>query len=94
LPQALTDGGSQVPVRSLTGTGIPGDRIVPEEIREAMRLVLRAAGGMARDELLSEVRHVLGVGKAELAPAFDYAIDAMVSDGEVGDGSKGYALRG
>jgi hypothetical protein len=93
-PRALTDDDARVPVRWRAGTKISADRVAPEEIQEAIRLVLQAAGGMARSELLSEVRHVLGVGKAALALVFDYAIEAMVSDGEVGEGSTGYALRG
>jgi hypothetical protein len=48
---------------------------------------------MAHDDLLSEVRHVLGVGRAALAPGFDEAIETMVRDGAIGEGSTGYALR-
>jgi hypothetical protein len=92
-PRALAENGEPVPVRSRAGTKIPGDRVAPEEIREAIRLVLQAAGGMTRDELFSELRHVLGVGKTALAPGFDEAIEGMVRDGAVGEGSTGYALR-
>ncbi len=92
-PRTLTESGKPVPVRSRAGTRIPGDRVVPEEIREAIRLVLQAAGGMTRDELLSEVRHVLGVGRAALAPTFNEAIEGMIREGAVGEGSTGYALR-
>jgi hypothetical protein len=91
-PRVLTEDGAPVPVRSRAGTKIPGNRIAHEEIREAIRLVLQAAGGMARDELLSEVRHVLGVGKAAVAPGFDNAIEGMIRDRAVGEGSTGYAL--
>jgi very-short-patch-repair endonuclease len=93
-PRALAGNDTRVPVRSRAGTKIPGDRIAPEEIREAIRLVLQAAGGMTRDELLSEVRRVLGVGRTALTPGFDEAIEGMVRDGTVGEGSTGYALRG
>jgi hypothetical protein len=48
---------------------------------------------MAHDDLLSEVRHVLGVGRAALESGFDDAIQTMVRDGAVGEGSTGYALR-
>jgi hypothetical protein len=92
-PRALTESGEPVPVRSRAGTRIPGDRVAPEEIREAIRLVLQSAGGMTRDELLSEVRHVLGVGRTALAPAFNEAIEGMLRGGSVGEGSTGYALR-
>ena len=92
-PRALTENGAPVSVCSRAGTKISGDRIAPEEIREAIRLVLQAAGGMTGDELLSEVRHVLGAGRTALAPAFDGAIEGMVRGGVVGEGSTGYALR-
>lgn len=91
---ALAQFGAQVPVRSRAGTRITGDRVPPEEVQEAIRLVLRAAGGMTRDELLSEVRQVLGVGKAAFAPRFEDAMSTLLRDGAVGEGSAGYALRG
>ncbi len=93
-PRKLLENGASVPVRSRTGTKISGDRIAPEEIREAIRLVLQAVGGMMREELLSETRHLLGVGKTALAAGFDSALKEMVRDGMVGDGSTGFALRG
>lgn len=83
-----------IPVRSRSGTRIPGDRVPSEEIQGAIVLVLRAAGGLTFDELLSEVRQVLGVGKAGLSSAFSDVLKKMVNDGTVGEGSAGFALRG
>jgi very-short-patch-repair endonuclease len=91
---AMAQNGAQVPARSRSGTRIAGDRVPAEEVREAIVLVLRAGGGMSADELLSEVRQALGVGKAALTPAFDIALEGLVRVGTVGEGSAGFALRG
>jgi len=90
----MSEAGPQVPVRSRVGTRITGDRVAPEEVQEAIRLVLRAAGGMTREELLAEVRQVLGVGKAALAPGFANALQSLVDSAAIGEGSAGFALRG
>jgi hypothetical protein len=82
-----------VPVRSRAGMRVTPERIAPEEVQAAIVQVLAASGGMTRDELLSEVRQVLGVGRA-LASVFDAALTALVAAGRVGEGSVGYALRG
>ena len=50
-------------------------------------------GGMSADELLSEVRQMLGVRKAALAPPFDAALEGWSGTGKLG-GSAGFALRG
>jgi very-short-patch-repair endonuclease len=92
--QAMTVGArSGVPARSRSGTRISGDRVATEEVQGAIELVLRAAGGMMADELLSEVRQILGVGKGAVAGAFESALAAMVREGVVGEGSGGFALR-
>jgi hypothetical protein len=39
------------------------------------------------------VRQVLGVGKTAVTPGFDAALGGMVKEGEVGEGSAGFALR-
>ena len=90
---ALATNGVQVLPRSRAGTRISGDRVPVEEVQSSIALVLRAGGGMSADELLSEVRQTLGVGKAALAPMFDVALRALVKDGTVGEGSAGFALR-
>jgi hypothetical protein len=48
---------------------------------------------MSADELLSEVRQMLGVRKAALAPPFDAALEGWSGTGKLG-GSAGFALRG
>jgi very-short-patch-repair endonuclease len=84
--------GAAVPVRSRAGMRVPAERIAPEEIEEAITLVLGSAGGLTRDELVAEVRQVLGVGRA-VAPAVDDALRELARRGRVGEGSVGYALR-
>jgi very-short-patch-repair endonuclease len=80
--------------RSRSGTRISGDRVPMEEVQAAIVLVLRAAGGLQAEELLSEVRQVLGVGKTSLASTFDVALRGLAHFGTVGEGSAGFALRG
>jgi very-short-patch-repair endonuclease len=81
-------------VRSRVGTKIPADRVAPEEYQEAVRLVLRAAGSLTRDELITEVRGVLGFGRtAALVEACDAAIAVMTASQELGEGSAGLAQR-
>jgi hypothetical protein len=70
-----------------------GDRVAVEEVQNAITLVLKAAGGLTADELLSEVRQVLGVAKAPLTPAFNEALQTLLRDQVIGEGSAGYALR-
>jgi hypothetical protein len=81
-----------VPVRSRAGMRVTAERIAPEEVQATIVQVLGACGGMTRDELLAEVRQVLGVGRA-LAPTLDAALSRLVTSGRVGEGSAGYALR-
>jgi len=83
-----------MPVRSRAGTRLPGDRIAPEEVEGAVRLVLKAAGGLTPDELVSEVRQVLGVSKASVVSAVEAAVAAGKRGGWIGEGSTGLALRG
>ena len=89
---ALAVNGASVPARSRAGTRIPGERIAPEEVWAAARLVLTASGGMTRDELLGEVRHVLGVGRVGLAPVLEAVVAGALGRGELGEGSAGLAL--
>lgn len=91
-PLVLTDA-APVPVRNRSGTRIPGDRIPPEEIQSAIRIVLNAAGSMKREELWSEVRQVLGVSKSSIALGFEGCVTDALRDGRLGEGSVGVALR-
>ena len=90
---ALVADGAAVPVRSRATTRIPGERVAPEEVWAAARLVLAAAGGMTRDELLGEVRQVLGVGRVGVAPVLDAVVADQLGQGTLGEGSTGLALR-
>lgn len=82
-----------IPVRNRSGMRIPGERISPEEIQSATRLVLQAAGAMKRDELWSEVRQVLGVSKSSIALGFENCLTGALRVGWLGEGSIGIALR-
>lgn len=86
--------GALVSVRSRSGTRIPADRVAPQEYQEAIRRVLRAAGSLTRDELITEVRGVLGFGRsAAFVYACDTAVASMTASLELGEGSAGLALR-
>jgi very-short-patch-repair endonuclease len=85
-----------VTVRSRAGLGIPAERIAPEEFREAVLQVLRARGIRPRRELTAEVRSLLGFARtgARLEEAISAAIDILLREGVVGEGSGGLAVRG
>ena len=82
-------------VRSRGSVRIPGDRIPPEEYREAVALVLRASGGMPKSDLVAEVRAVFGFARtgATLEEAITSAIGDLIASGRVGEGSVGLMLR-
>jgi len=88
--------GAPVTVRSRAGMRIPADRIAPEEYQGAIRLVLGAAGSLSRQELVNEVRALLGYGRssAALVEACERALEVMLGAGAIGEGSGGVALRG
>ncbi|HEX8693463.1 MAG TPA: DUF3320 domain-containing protein [Longimicrobium sp.] len=82
-------------VRTRAGTGIPAERIPPEEYREAVLMVLRATGPVPRKELTNRVRALLGFSRtgARLDEAIGAAIDALLADGTAGEASTGICLR-
>jgi hypothetical protein len=82
-------------VRSRDSVRIPGDRIPPEEYREAVVLVLGASGGMPKSDLVAEVRAVFGFARtgATLEEAITSSIDDLIASGRVGEGSVGLMLR-
>jgi very-short-patch-repair endonuclease len=82
-----------VPVRSRTGIKSSGDRIAPEEVEATIRLILKSAGGLTLDELVSEVRQVLGVSRASIASTVEAAVAAGKRGEWLGEGSTGLALR-
>jgi very-short-patch-repair endonuclease len=87
--------GREAVVRSRAGTRMPAERIAPEEYRAAVMMVLASGRGFARPALVTEVRAVLGF--ARTSPALDEAIgsalDAMLAEGALGEGSTGVRLR-
>jgi very-short-patch-repair endonuclease len=87
--------GRDVAVRSRAGTRIPADRIAPEEYRAALMQVLAGGHGFARPALVTEVRSVLGFARtgAALDEAIGSALDAMLAEGVLGEGSTGVRLR-
>lgn len=87
----LPDGG--VTVRSRAATGIPAERIAPEEYRAAVLLVLDARGRRARPALAADVRGVLGFSRtgAKLEARITEALDALLQAGEIGETSTGLA---
>jgi very-short-patch-repair endonuclease len=82
-------------VRSRAGTRIPAERIAPEEYREAVLAVLRTGDGLPRRELTSEVCGLLGFSRTgpRLEEAVGAALDALIAEGAIGEGSTGVRLR-
>lgn len=82
-------------VRSRAGTRISADRIAPEEYRAAILAVLASGRGFARPVLVNEVRAVLGFARtgATLDESIGAALDAMLAEGMLGEGSTGVRQR-
>ena len=82
-------------LRSRAGTRIPAERIPPEEYQQAVLAVLGTGHGFSRAQLTTEVRAVLGFNRtgAALDEAIGAAIDALLSEGKVGEASTGIRLR-
>jgi very-short-patch-repair endonuclease len=84
-----------IPVRSRAGTNIPADRIAPEEFRAAILMVLRAGDGLDRKTLINAVRSLFGFSRTgqTLEAAIGTAIDSLLAEQIVGEGSTGIKLR-
>ena len=82
-------------VRSRAGTRIPGERIAPEEYRAAVELVLGSGHAFPRAQLITEARAVLGFSRtsAALEEGVTGAVDALVAEGLLGEGSAGVRRR-
>jgi very-short-patch-repair endonuclease len=91
----LWNPGHDVVVRSRAGARVSAERIAPEEYRAAVMMVLRDGHSFARPALVTEVRSVLGFARtgAALDEAIGSALDAMLADGVLGEGSTGVRLR-
>jgi very-short-patch-repair endonuclease len=85
-----------VRVRSRVGTRIPPERIPPEEYREAVLTVLRAGDGLERVALTKAVRSLFGFSRTGpvLEEAIGSAIESLLSEEVIGEGSLGIRLRG
>jgi hypothetical protein len=88
-------GGSVVRVRSRDGASVVAATIPPEEYAEAVRMVLRAASALPLDDLVTEVRTLLGFARAgsELRAVIERTIELMQVREELGEVSGGYTLR-
>lgn len=87
------DGACQA--RSRADTGIPGDRIAPEEYGEAIKMVLAGGQSLQRESLITETRAVMGYSRTGpvLEEAIGNVVDALVAAGTLGEGSSGLILR-
>lgn len=85
----------ETPVRSRAGTGIPAERIAPEEYREAIVMILKSGNGLDRKTLTNKVRTLLGYSRtgSALEAAIGGAIDALLEEGTIGEGSTGIKRR-
>jgi very-short-patch-repair endonuclease len=76
---------------------IPAERIPPDEYREAALRVMRAlgGGGLPRKEVINRIRGVLGFRRTgpRLEAAIGAALDALLAEGILGEGSTGLRLR-
>ena len=81
--------------RSRVGLRTAAERVAPEEYRAAVRAVLGGGHAFTRAQLTTEVRTLLGYARtgAALDEAIQGAIAALVTAGEVGEGSVGLRLR-
>lgn len=84
-----------ITVRSRAGTKIPPERIAREEYREAILMVLRAGNGLERKNLINTVRSLFGFSRTgtTLDAAIGAAIDQLLSEQILGEGSAGVSLR-
>lgn len=89
-----TSGGRCI-VRSRSGLKIPGDRVAPEEYREALLAVLADGHAFSRVQLTNEVRTVFGFSRtgAILDEAIGSAITLLLQEGKLGEASTGLRLR-
>jgi len=84
-----------ITVRSRAGTNIPAERIAPEEYKAAILMVLRASDGLNRKALTNTVRALFGFSRTgpNLETAIGAAIDSLLAEHTVGEGSTGIKMR-
>jgi hypothetical protein len=86
---------NEVQPRNRAGTGVPGERIAPEEYKAAILAVL-GDGAMPRERLVTALRAAFGYNRTGhlLEQAIDRAIESVLTDGVIGQGSGGLQRRG
>ena len=89
------DVSSEIRVRSRIGTGIPVDRVSPEEIGEAILLVLKDGHCFNRQTLINHVRSLFGFDRTgtKVKNAVEKSIELLLHDERIGEGSLGIGLR-
>ncbi|MBA3631295.1 MAG: DUF3320 domain-containing protein [Acidobacteria bacterium] len=87
--------GGEIRVRSRNNIPIPAERIAPEEIREAILLILSNNHKFNQQNLVNEVRTIFGFNRtgASLQQTIEQAIDNLLIEGVIGEGSTGIGLR-
>ena len=85
----------EVQPRSRRGSGIPPERMAPEEYRAAILLLIDTGQSFTRPDLTNEVRALFGYGRA--TPALEASVaaqvDALLAEGIAGEGSGGITKR-
>ena len=87
--------GSKVRVRSRNNIPIPVERIAPEEIREAIVLILCDGHKFTKPNLINEVRAMFGFSRTggSLQKIIEQAVSSLLDECIIGEGSTGVGLR-
>lgn len=87
--------GGRYTFRSRSGTRISGDRIAPEEYREAVLAVLSNDIAFTREQLTNEVRSIFGFSRtgAILDEVIGAVITALLQERVLGEASAGIRIR-
>lgn len=85
--------GAQIKARSRARTGIPAERIAPEEYRVAVLVILHGGVSLSHDDLVTEVRTLLGFQRTghHLESRINSAISELVNAGDIGESSGGFS---
>ena len=84
----------EIRIRSRNESGIPAERIAPEEIREVVLLILRDGHKFTKQNLINEVRAIFGFSRtgASLQQAIEKIIEDLLIGNKIGEGSTGIGL--
>ena len=91
----LVSNEAAIRIRTRLGTGIPAERIPPEEYEAAILLILQTGQGYSRDELIKRVRSLFGYNRTgnQIKQHVGAAIDSLLHEDRIGEGSTGIKLR-